>query len=103
MYGVRVIYRRRSLKEIERVVKMIAGSEEYEQEALYPLATQRVEIDIDDGVKVNHLKFGSALCIKEDRRSGLEGRRMSRETDGMQGNETPQMNTDRPGLLRSVV
>jgi len=41
MFGVRVIYRRRSLKEIERVVKMIAGSEEYEQEALYPLATQR--------------------------------------------------------------
>jgi sugar-specific transcriptional regulator TrmB len=51
----------KALKEIERVVKMIAEVEEYEREVLYPLATQRVEIDLDDGVKVNYLKFGGAL------------------------------------------
>jgi type II restriction/modification system DNA methylase subunit YeeA len=51
----------KALKEIERVVKMIAEIEEYEREVLYPLATQRVEIDLDDGVKVNYLKFGGAL------------------------------------------
>jgi len=28
---------------------------------LYPLATQRIEIDLDDGVKVNYAKFGKAL------------------------------------------
>jgi type II restriction/modification system DNA methylase subunit YeeA len=51
----------KALKEIERVVKMIAEIEQYEREVLYPLATQRVEIDLDDGVKVNYLKFGGAL------------------------------------------
>jgi len=28
---------------------------------LYPLATQQVVIDLDDGVKVNYPKFGTAL------------------------------------------
>ena len=28
---------------------------------MYPLATQQLEIDLDDGVKVNYLKFGAAL------------------------------------------
>lgn len=28
---------------------------------LYPLATQQIEIDLDDGVKVNYPKFGAAL------------------------------------------
>jgi type II restriction/modification system DNA methylase subunit YeeA len=51
----------KALKEIERVVKMIAEIDEYEREVLYPLATQRLEIDLDDGVKVNYLKFGGAL------------------------------------------
>ena len=27
----------------------------------YPLATKQVEIDLDDGVKVNYNKFGTAL------------------------------------------
>ena len=34
---------------------------EYEDEILYPLATQQIEIDLDDGVKVNYNKFGRAL------------------------------------------
>jgi hypothetical protein len=29
---------------------------------LYPLATQQVEIDLDDGVKVNYNKLGKALA-----------------------------------------
>jgi len=32
-----------------------------EDEILYPLAMQRVKIDLDDGVKVNYKKFGKAL------------------------------------------
>ena len=40
---------------------MIAELEEYEREVLYPLATKQVAIDLDDGVKVNYLKLGTAL------------------------------------------
>ena len=29
---------------------------------LLPLAQQRVELDLDDGVKVNYLKLGEALA-----------------------------------------
>jgi hypothetical protein len=51
----------KALKEIEKITKMIAELEEYEREVLYPLATEQVEIDLDDGVKVNYPKLGSAL------------------------------------------
>lgn len=51
----------KALKEIEKLVKIIAEMEEYEREVLYPLATEQVEIDLDDGVKVNYPKLGSAL------------------------------------------
>jgi len=51
----------KALKEIEKLNKVIAEIEEYEREVLYPLATEQVEIDLDDGVKVNYNKFGNAL------------------------------------------
>ena len=51
----------KALKEIEKVSRMIAELEEYEREVLYPLATERLAIDLDDGVKVNYPKFGAAL------------------------------------------
>jgi type II restriction/modification system DNA methylase subunit YeeA len=51
----------KALKEIEKLNKMIVEMEDYEREVLYPLATENVEIDLDDGVKVNYNKFGSAL------------------------------------------
>jgi type II restriction/modification system DNA methylase subunit YeeA len=51
----------KALKEIEKTAKMIAEMEEYEREVLYPLATEQVEIDLDDGVKVNYPKLGEAL------------------------------------------
>jgi len=34
---------------------------EYEDEVLYPMATQQIDIDLDDGVKVNYDKLGDAL------------------------------------------
>ena len=40
---------------------MVAELEEYEREVLYPLATEQMEIDLDDGVKVSYPKFGAAL------------------------------------------
>lgn len=51
----------KSLKELETLKKMLIELDEYERDVLYPLATQQIEIDLDDGVKVNYLKFGSAL------------------------------------------
>ncbi|KHK01144.1 BREX-1 system adenine-specific DNA-methyltransferase PglX [Desulfovibrio sp. TomC] len=51
----------KALKEIEKITKMIAEMEEYEREVLYPLATEQVEIDLDDGVKFNYSQLGVAL------------------------------------------
>jgi type II restriction/modification system DNA methylase subunit YeeA len=51
----------KALKEIEQVNKVLAELKEYEDEILYPLATQQIEIDLDDGVLVNYNKFGMAL------------------------------------------
>ena len=35
--------------------------QEYDREVLYPLATERIAIDLDDGVLVNYNKFGEAI------------------------------------------
>lgn len=51
----------KALKEIETLKKTIDELDNWEREVLYPLATEQVEIDLDDGVKVNYLKFGPAL------------------------------------------
>ncbi|MCK4829824.1 class I SAM-dependent DNA methyltransferase [bacterium] len=51
----------KALKEIEKLKKVITELEDYEREVLYPLATNQIEIDLDDGVKVNYNKFGKAL------------------------------------------
>ena len=50
-----------SEKETDRIRKVLLELNEYEHDVLYPLATQQLSIDLDDGVKVNYLKFGSAL------------------------------------------
>lgn len=48
-------------KEVDRLAKVLAELEDYERDVLYPLATEQKQIDLDDGVKVNYLKFGAAL------------------------------------------
>jgi type II restriction/modification system DNA methylase subunit YeeA len=53
--------RTKALREIDWVNKVLAELKEYEDEILYPLATQQIAIDLDDGVKVNYGKFGKAL------------------------------------------
>jgi hypothetical protein len=55
-------------KEADRIRKMLLELDEYEHDVLYPLASQQIEIDLDDGVKVNYPKFGAAL----QKISGLE-------------------------------
>ncbi|RVO68343.1 BREX-1 system adenine-specific DNA-methyltransferase PglX [Sinorhizobium meliloti] len=51
----------KALKEIQKLGPMIDELDEYERETLFPLATQKIEIDLDDGVKANYPKFGAAL------------------------------------------
>ena len=48
-------------KEADRLRKVLAELRDYEHDVLYPLATQQVEIDLDDGVKVNYPKFYPAV------------------------------------------
>ena len=51
----------RAIKEADRLAKVLTELDEYERDTLYSLATEQLQIDLDDGVKVNYLKFGAAL------------------------------------------
>lgn len=51
-----------ALKELDKLSKIMAELLDYERETLYPLAIQKMVIDLDDGVKANYPKFGSALA-----------------------------------------
>jgi type II restriction/modification system DNA methylase subunit YeeA len=48
-------------KEADRLRKVLAELRDYEHDVLYPLATQQIAIDLDDGVKANYPKFYPAL------------------------------------------
>lgn len=53
--------RSNNAKEADRLRKILLELDEYEHDVLYPLASQNIAIDLDDGVKANYPKFGSAL------------------------------------------
>ena len=53
--------RSNNAKEADRLRKVLLELNEYEHDVLYPLASQNIAIDLDDGVKVNYPKFGDAL------------------------------------------
>lgn len=53
--------RTKAMKEQDKLKKIQDVLETYERDVLYPLATQKIEIDLDDGVKVNYPKFYPAL------------------------------------------
>lgn len=48
-------------KEADRLRKILVELNAYEHDVLFPKASERVVIDLDDGVKVNYPKFGPAL------------------------------------------
>ncbi len=48
-------------KEAEGLRKILVELGEYEHDVMYPLASEQIAIDLDDGVKANYPKFGSAL------------------------------------------
>lgn len=49
-----------AIKEIDKLDVMLKDCREYEK-TLYNIATQRINIDLDDGVKVNYQKFKAVL------------------------------------------
>ena len=53
--------RSNSAKEADRLRKLLVELDGYEHDVLYPLASQNIAIDLDDGVKANYPKFGAAL------------------------------------------
>ncbi len=50
-----------AIKAIDKINKALDEVNDYERDILYPLAGQKIEIDLDDGVKANYPKFGKAL------------------------------------------
>jgi len=50
-----------NMKLINKYAAMLAELEAYERDVLFPLAQKQIAIDLDDGVKVNYVKFGDAL------------------------------------------
>jgi len=51
----------KALKEIQKVRRTLDEILQWERNVIYPLATQRIAIDLDDGVKVNYAKFAGAV------------------------------------------
>lgn len=51
----------KALKKVEELKKTLVELDDYERDTLYPLATQQVALELDDGVKVNYIKLGAAL------------------------------------------
>ena len=49
-------------KEKDKIQLVLLELQEYERETLYLLATERISIDLDDGVLVNYNKFGDAIA-----------------------------------------
>jgi hypothetical protein len=53
--------RTKALKDAANIAKQLDELHEWEREVMFPLAQQQLQIDLDDGVKANYPKFGSAL------------------------------------------
>ena len=49
-------------KEADKIAKALRDCQDWERDALLPLAQQRIELDLDDGVKVNYLKLNGVLA-----------------------------------------
>ena len=51
----------KAAKQKDKLKLVLLELQEYERDVLYPLATERIAIDLDDGVLVNYNKFGAAI------------------------------------------
>jgi type II restriction/modification system DNA methylase subunit YeeA len=50
-----------AVKDIDKTKKILKELSDYEQAVLFPLATEKIKIDLDDGVKINYNKFTGAV------------------------------------------
>ncbi|MFM7458725.1 MAG: class I SAM-dependent DNA methyltransferase, partial [bacterium] len=50
-----------AVKDIDKTKKILKELNDYEQTVLFPLATEKIKIDLDDGVKINYNKFTGAV------------------------------------------
>lgn len=64
------------LKRADKYRKALIECEDYERDVLYPLATRNLDLDLDDGVLVNYLRFDRALV----RIDAIERRRRDVQT-----------------------
>ena len=53
--------RTKAFNAMGRAINQIDELKRWEREVIFPLAQEKIAIDLDDGVKVNYPKFGSAL------------------------------------------
>ena len=51
----------RASNDVDHLTAQIAEIDAWERDVLYPLAVQRIPIDLDDGVKANYPKFSGVL------------------------------------------
>lgn len=65
-------------KEIDRINVMLEDCMQYETEILYPLAAERIALDLDDGVLVNYNKLGSAVALVD----GLNDKKTKKKVRG---------------------
>ena len=49
-------------KELQKIEERLRELEDWERNVIHPMALERIEIDLDDGVKVNYSKFYPALA-----------------------------------------
>jgi len=53
--------RTKALKDAAKIATQLDELRDWERDVIFPLAQRKIEIDLDDGVKANYPKFGSAL------------------------------------------
>ena len=51
----------KAMREIQQIDSALNELQNWQKEVIFPLASQRLELDLDNGVKVNYPKFGTAL------------------------------------------
>lgn len=59
--GASQAQRTKAMKDVGVVAKQIDELNDWERDVIFPLAQAKIEIDLDDGVKANYPKFGTAL------------------------------------------
>lgn len=59
--GASQAQRTKAMKDVGVVARQIDELNEWERDVIFPLAQAKIEIDLDDGVKANYPKFGTAL------------------------------------------